>query len=157
MIYVSSLIIHGQDRKNALEEYAYDTRGKLDDRYRAYVQQPEKEKLVVALQDAEDWLYTEEGEDAKKSAYVSRLDALKVLGEPSPTVTVKTNPERRGSASFEIRSTSTCRKRHQLTKSTRTSTRKTSMPLSRRLRRSKSGWMTKSPGNRSAPRMWILC
>ena len=82
MIYVSLLIIHGQDRKNALEEYVYDTRGKLDDRYRAYVQQPEKEKLVVALQDAEDWLYTEEGEDAKKSAYVSRLDALKVLGEP---------------------------------------------------------------------------
>ena len=36
----------------------------------------------MALQDAEDWLYTEEGEDAKKSAYVSRLDALKVLGEP---------------------------------------------------------------------------
>ena len=81
MIYVSLLIIHGQDRKNALEEYVYDTRGKLDDRYRAYVQQPE-EKLVVALQDAEDWLYTEEGEDAKKSAYVSRLDAPKVLGEP---------------------------------------------------------------------------
>lgn len=82
MIYVFLLIIHGQDRKNALEEYVYDTRGKLDDRYRAYVQQPEKEKLVAALQVAEDWLYTEEGEDATKSAYVTRLDALKVLGEP---------------------------------------------------------------------------
>ncbi len=42
----------------------------------------EKEKLLVALQEAEDWLYTEEGEDATKSAYVARLDALKVLGDP---------------------------------------------------------------------------
>lgn len=57
----------------------------MDDRYRAYVQAPEKEKLLAALQVAEDWLYTEEGEDATKSAYVSRLDALKVLGDPIAT------------------------------------------------------------------------
>ncbi len=57
-------------------------RGKLDDRYAAYVQPAEKEKLLAALHVAEDWLYTEEGEDATKSAYVSRLDALKVIGDP---------------------------------------------------------------------------
>jgi heat shock protein 4 len=57
----------------------------LDDRYASFVQAPEKEKLLVALQEAEDWLYTEEGEDATKSAYVSRLDALKVLGDPITT------------------------------------------------------------------------
>ena len=71
-----------QDRKNALEEYVYDTRGKLDDRYAPYVQEEEKGKLLVALREAEDWLYSDEGEDATKSAYVSRLDALKVLGDP---------------------------------------------------------------------------
>ncbi|KAG6827596.1 hypothetical protein H0H92_011193 [Tricholoma furcatifolium] len=76
------LVMDTEDRKNALEEYVYDTRGKLDDRYAAYVQASEKEKLLAALQEAEDWLYTEEGEDATKSAYVSRLDALKVLGDP---------------------------------------------------------------------------
>jgi len=54
----------------------------LDDRYAAYVQPEEKKKLLEQLQEAEDWLYTEEGEDATKSAYVSRLDALKVLGDP---------------------------------------------------------------------------
>lgn len=42
----------------------------------------EKEKLLAALQEAEDWLYTEEGEEATKSAYVSRLDSLKALGDP---------------------------------------------------------------------------
>ncbi|TCD67306.1 adenyl-nucleotide exchange factor sse1 [Steccherinum ochraceum] len=76
------LVMDTEDRKNALEEYIYDTRSKLDDRYAPYVQAPEKEKLLVALQEAEDWLYSEEGEDTTKSAYVSRLDALKVLGDP---------------------------------------------------------------------------
>jgi heat shock protein 4 len=71
-----------QDRKNALEEYVYDTRGKLDDRYAPYVQPGEKEKLLVALSEAENWLYSEEGEDATKSAYVTRLDALKLIGDP---------------------------------------------------------------------------
>ncbi|TFK62051.1 heat shock protein 70 [Pluteus cervinus] len=76
------LVQDTEDRKNALEEYVYDTRGKLDDRYVAFVQAEEKSKLLVALQEAEDWLYTEEGEDSPKSAYVSRLDALKVIGDP---------------------------------------------------------------------------
>ncbi|KAK7040794.1 adenyl-nucleotide exchange factor sse1 [Paramarasmius palmivorus] len=70
------------DRKNALEEYVYDMRGKLDERYATFVTPDEKSKLLAALQEAEDWLYTEEGEDATKSAYVSRLDALKALGDP---------------------------------------------------------------------------
>lgn len=60
----------------------YDTRSKLDDRYASFVQPPEKERLLVALQKAEDWLYTEEGEDAPKSAYVSRLETLHALGDP---------------------------------------------------------------------------
>lgn len=60
----------------------YDTRGKLDDRYASYVQSAEKAGLLTALAQAEEWLYSEEGEDALKSAYVSRLDALKALGDP---------------------------------------------------------------------------
>ncbi|KAF7324818.1 Heat shock protein [Mycena kentingensis (nom. inval.)] len=76
------LVMDTEDRKNALEEYVYDMRGKLDDRYASFVKAEEKSKLLVALQEAEDWLYTEEGEDATKSAYVTRLDALKVLGDP---------------------------------------------------------------------------
>lgn len=46
------------------------------------MQQQEKEALLADLQESEDWLYSEEGEDATKSAYVSRLDALKKLGDP---------------------------------------------------------------------------
>ncbi|WWC66204.1 uncharacterized protein I206_100105 [Kwoniella pini CBS 10737] len=76
------LVMETEDRKNALEEYVYEMRGKLDDRYAAYVQSSEKSDLLTGLQEAEDWLYTEEGEDATKSAYVQRLDALKTKGDP---------------------------------------------------------------------------
>jgi len=57
-------------------------RSKLEDRYAAYVKPEEKSNLLEGLQEAEDWLYTEEGEESTKSAYVSRLDALKVMGDP---------------------------------------------------------------------------
>jgi heat shock protein 4 len=57
-------------------------RGKLDGRYTAFVQASEKESLLAGLQEAEDWLYSEEGEDATKSAYVQKLDALKGTGDP---------------------------------------------------------------------------
>ncbi|RDB16763.1 Heat shock protein hsp88 [Hypsizygus marmoreus] len=76
------LVLDTEDRKNALEEYVYDTRGKLDERYAPYVQAAEKQKLLTALKEAEEWLYTDEGEESPKSAYVARLDALKVLGDP---------------------------------------------------------------------------
>lgn len=57
-------------------------RGKLDDRYAAYVDSKEKENLLAMLSKGEDWLYSEEGEDATKSAYVAQLDTLKALGDP---------------------------------------------------------------------------
>ncbi|GJE90018.1 HSP70-domain-containing protein [Phanerochaete sordida] len=76
------LVADTEDRKNALEEYIYDMRSKLDDRYAAYVQSAEKEQLLAALSKAEEWLYSEEGEDATKSVYVAQLDGLKVLGDP---------------------------------------------------------------------------
>jgi heat shock protein 4 len=65
-----------------LEEYIYDTRGKLDARYAPYVQESEKESLLKGMSESEDWLYSEDGEDAQKSAYVKRLDGLKVMGDP---------------------------------------------------------------------------
>ncbi|KAJ2915267.1 hypothetical protein MD484_g5139, partial [Candolleomyces efflorescens] len=87
------LVFDTEERKNAVEEYVYDMRGKVEDRYAAYVQAGEKQKLLVALQEAEDWLYSEEGEDAHKSAYVARLDTLKAIGDPI-TFRYKENEER---------------------------------------------------------------
>jgi len=57
-------------------------RSKLDDRYAPYVVAQEKEQLLVLLTQAEEWLYSEEGEDATKSAYTEKLDSLKIHGDP---------------------------------------------------------------------------
>ncbi|KAK7692144.1 hypothetical protein QCA50_003763 [Cerrena zonata] len=76
------LVADTEDRKNALEEYIYDMRNKLDNKFAAYVQSSEKEQLLKLLQEAEDWLYSDDGEDSTKSVYVARLDSLKVLGDP---------------------------------------------------------------------------
>ncbi|KAG8933844.1 adenyl-nucleotide exchange factor sse1 [Tulasnella sp. 419] len=82
-LYASDkLVADTEDRKNALEEYVYDMRSKVEDRLAHYVKPDEKTKLIAACQQAEDWLYTEEGEDAPKSAYVERLDALQAIGNP---------------------------------------------------------------------------
>lgn len=72
-----------QDCRNALEEYLYDMRGKLDERYAAYVTNDEKERFLRALQGSENWLDSEE--DATKSTYIANLDALKAFGDPIVT------------------------------------------------------------------------
>ncbi|KAI0630030.1 heat shock protein [Trametes polyzona] len=76
------LVRDTEERKNALEEFVYDTRSRLDERYAPYVQPQEKEKIKAALQEAEDWLYSEEGEDATKSVYVERIERLHALADP---------------------------------------------------------------------------
>ncbi|KAF9040325.1 Hsp70 protein-domain-containing protein [Rhodocollybia butyracea] len=58
------LVTDTEDRKHALEEYIYDIRSK-------------KPPSVP-----EDWLYTDQGEDATKYAYVTRIDACKALDDP---------------------------------------------------------------------------
>lgn len=57
-------------------------RSKLDDRYAPYVVAQEKEQILALLTKAEEWLYSEEGEDATKSAYTEKIDSLKALGDP---------------------------------------------------------------------------
>lgn len=78
-------------------------RSKLDGKYSQYAQAAEKEKLLAALSEAEDWLYSEEGEDALKSAYVSRLDALHALG--NPIAARYTEKENRGRVLSSLRDT----------------------------------------------------
>jgi len=57
-------------------------RSKLEDRYSAFVQAQEKDALLAELSKDEEWLYSEEGEDATKSAYVTRIEAARKLGDP---------------------------------------------------------------------------
>jgi len=76
------LVFDTEVAKNTLEEYIYDIRGKLEDSYRDYMVQDEREVFMKKLNDSEDWLYSDEGEDATKSVYVSKLNELKASGDP---------------------------------------------------------------------------
>ncbi|BGP02542.1 Heat shock protein-like protein SSE1 [Rhodotorula toruloides] len=76
------LVIETEDRKNALEEFVYEVRDRLESSWKKYSSEEDKEKLRQLASQAEDWLYSEEGEDATKSAYVERLDGLKVIADP---------------------------------------------------------------------------
>lgn len=76
------LVTDTADRKNALEELIYDQRSKLDSTLRPYVQAEEKEKYLAALNNEEEWLYSDEGEEATKSAYVERIEKLQKIGGP---------------------------------------------------------------------------
>ncbi|GAA5914333.1 hypothetical protein JCM6882_008163 [Rhodosporidiobolus microsporus] len=76
------LVLETEDRKNALEEYVYDIREKLEGAWKKYASTSDADKLRALASESEDWLYSEEGEDATKSAYVERLDGLKALGGP---------------------------------------------------------------------------
>ncbi|KAM0791773.1 hypothetical protein ACM66B_004036 [Microbotryomycetes sp. NB124-2] len=75
------LVLETEERKNALEEYVYDVRDKLEGPWKKFAAKEEDEQLRKLALDAEDWLYTEEGEDATKSAYVEKLDQLKAIGD----------------------------------------------------------------------------
>ncbi|KAI9033507.1 heat shock protein 70 family [Hyaloraphidium curvatum] len=82
MIQSDKLIVDTEYAKNSLEEYVYDARGKLEDRWADFVVADVKDKFMKALNDNEEWLYSEEGEDASKSQYKERLDQLKAIGDP---------------------------------------------------------------------------
>jgi len=82
MFASDKLVAETEDRKNALEEYIYDARDKIDGQWSAFMPAGDKDGFRSLLTAAEDWLYSEEGEDATKSAYVAKLDELKKVGDP---------------------------------------------------------------------------
>lgn len=69
------------DAKNAVEEYVYETRGKLSEELEKFITEQDKEKFRQLLDDTENWLY-DEGEDQAKSVYMNKLTELKKHGDP---------------------------------------------------------------------------
>ncbi|CAF1388679.1 unnamed protein product [Adineta ricciae] len=70
------------DAKNAVEEYVYDMRGKLDGgQYEKYADERNRQKLLNDLRTTENWLY-DDGSNQDKNVYIERLKLLKNIGEP---------------------------------------------------------------------------
>lgn len=81
MVMEDKLVADTEDRKNALEEYIYELRGKLDDVYSKFASEGEKSQLRSILDDAENWLY-EDGEDTSKAIYISKIEELRSHAGP---------------------------------------------------------------------------
>lgn len=76
MVMEDKLVADTEDRKNALEEYIYETRGKIDDIYAPFASDSERNNIKDMLEQAENWLY-EDGEDATKAVYVAKYEELR--------------------------------------------------------------------------------
>ncbi|XP_014217744.1 heat shock 70 kDa protein 4L [Copidosoma floridanum] len=71
------------DARNALEEYVYDMRSKLQDadQLGTFVEESVCKTMCDELDDTENWLY-EEGEECQRQVYSDRLAHLRTKGEP---------------------------------------------------------------------------
>ncbi|CCH59272.1 hypothetical protein TBLA_0B04350 [Henningerozyma blattae CBS 6284] len=79
MFAQDKLVAETEDRKNALEEYIYSLRGKLDEEYAEFASDAEKTKLQGMLAKAEEWLY-DDGYDSTKGKYIAKYEELAMLG-----------------------------------------------------------------------------
>ncbi|XP_011190138.1 heat shock 70 kDa protein 4 isoform X1 [Zeugodacus cucurbitae] len=70
------------DARNALEEFVYDMRNKLQGGpLERYVLEADREAICSQLNDLENWLY-EEGEDCDRDTYVNKLKGLHTQTDP---------------------------------------------------------------------------
>ncbi|KAI9715604.1 MAG: Heat shock protein hsp88 [Candelaria pacifica] len=81
MFMEDKLVADTEDKKNELESYIYELRGKIDDQYSEFASEDEKSKLKEKLEQSEDWLY-DEGEDATKAVYVAKMDEIRFVAGP---------------------------------------------------------------------------
>lgn len=70
------------EAKNDLETYVYNMRDRVNNMYKAFILNDVRENFLQQLDENENWLYTDEGYDAPREAFVQRLTSLKVIGEP---------------------------------------------------------------------------
>ncbi|KAJ3159428.1 adenyl-nucleotide exchange factor sse1 [Geranomyces michiganensis] len=82
MAVSDQFVIDTAEARNALEEYVYDTRSKLEMAWSEYETAEKKSAFLTKLNTMEDWLYTEEGEAATKGAFAEKLAELKKAGDP---------------------------------------------------------------------------
>ncbi|KAL8866249.1 MAG: hypothetical protein Q9174_006412 [Haloplaca sp. 1 TL-2023] len=81
MFMEDKLVADTEDKKNELESYIYELRGKIDDQYSEFASEEEKAKLKEKLEQSEDWLY-DEGEDATRGIYVAKMDEIRFVAGP---------------------------------------------------------------------------
>jgi heat shock protein 4 len=83
MSNVDRIVRETSDKRNELESYIYEMRDKIvsESQLALYATEQEKATFSQELESAENWLY-EDGFDAAKKTYADKLDGLKNIGSP---------------------------------------------------------------------------
>lgn len=81
MVMEDKLVADTEDKKNELEGFIYELRGKLDEQYSEFASDEEKEKIKDRLEKAEDWLY-DDGEDSTKAIYIAKIEEIRMAAGP---------------------------------------------------------------------------
>lgn len=64
-----------------MESYIYEMRDKATLELNDFFTDDVRASFLASLDDTEQWLYSEEGEEAQKSVFVEKLNALKAVGD----------------------------------------------------------------------------
>ena len=68
------------DKRNELEAFIYSMRDRITGDLKDFADDATKESFTTALQEAEDWLYSDEGFDSTKALYTEKLGGLQKFG-----------------------------------------------------------------------------
>ncbi len=68
------------DKRNELESYIYTTRDKISTEWKSFMTDSVATDFSKKLDDAEEWLYSDEGFDSTKSKYATKLEDLQSIG-----------------------------------------------------------------------------
>jgi len=83
MLQQDKTIAETGEARNQLESYSLEMRSRIQGGdLSSYCDEKDKQPFVDQLQQAEDWIYSDEGSDAQKSEYKTRLQTLKKIGDP---------------------------------------------------------------------------
>ncbi|KAK6463717.1 heat shock protein 70 [Scheffersomyces coipomensis] len=80
LILEDESVLENENMKNALEEYIYDFREKLDGVYQNWVDENEKQELLSLLSLKENWL-CDEGSNKSKEVYEKEYGQLAIRGD----------------------------------------------------------------------------
>ncbi|KAF1811581.1 putative heat shock protein Hsp88 [Eremomyces bilateralis CBS 781.70] len=84
MVAEDKLVADTEDKKNELESFIYETRGRVEEggNLAEFVRDDsERQKIKTKCEEVEDWLY-DEGEDATKAVYVAKLEEIRAVAGP---------------------------------------------------------------------------
>lgn len=102
MAHQDRIIEETFNKRNELESFVYEMRNHVSDKLAEFVTASEKSAIEDKLNEAEDWLYSDEGFDSTKSVYQAKLDELRK--HTSPIEFRLSESTERGVATAELQS-----------------------------------------------------